>query len=391
MFGKQRFLHAVLVGAVTVYLGASSASAQTCAADCNDDQNVSIGELITAVNIALGNQPLENCPAADPGGDGGVSIGELIQAVNIALAGGCDAPPPPTATPTPEVFSAVCDLGEGSRLDLSTAAIPINLVPTAQINFECSEGAASTSGLAGDVACSCSVDNFDPLQIPGLGDVCVEPFAGCPSRPGSCDAGASVDVFTTADRNVGTCTGNDDCANQCDTYCGGLGATPISTTCEDFCLGGENDGDMCLTDAECPGGSCGGPDVGAEGTICSCVCTQPGTGDPGPAGSLACSLGVSITVELPPTGECGDTPPSITLSPLCGDLTTGNGTGIMLNAVNMPEITIPRDGPSELTGSPASCTDLASGSLSGATFIGHLGFFGSAVGDIVTENVFVCQ
>jgi Ca2+-binding EF-hand superfamily protein len=39
------------------------------------------------VNIALGNAPVSSCPAFDRNGDGEVSINELIAAVNAALNG----------------------------------------------------------------------------------------------------------------------------------------------------------------------------------------------------------------------------------------------------------------------------------------------------------------
>jgi len=61
--------------------------AGTCAGDCDGDGMVRIAELITAVNIALGQQPLSDCPSLDVDGDGQVSIGELIQAVSNALNG----------------------------------------------------------------------------------------------------------------------------------------------------------------------------------------------------------------------------------------------------------------------------------------------------------------
>jgi len=58
-----------------------------CVGDCNDDHMVSIGEVITGVNIALGNAPVSSCEAFDPDGSGMVVIGELIQGVNNALSG----------------------------------------------------------------------------------------------------------------------------------------------------------------------------------------------------------------------------------------------------------------------------------------------------------------
>lgn len=86
------------------------AGAQTCVGDCNGDGTVTISELITGVNIALGSAVVGACAAVDRNRDGGASIDELIAAVTNAL-GGCPALPatatatataslPPTATIT---------------------------------------------------------------------------------------------------------------------------------------------------------------------------------------------------------------------------------------------------------------------------------------------------
>ncbi|HSQ01559.1 MAG TPA: hypothetical protein VL049_30415 [Candidatus Dormibacteraeota bacterium] len=58
-----------------------------CAGDCNGDGSVAVNELITGVNIALGNSTVANCRSFDRNGDGSVSINELIAAVNAALNG----------------------------------------------------------------------------------------------------------------------------------------------------------------------------------------------------------------------------------------------------------------------------------------------------------------
>jgi len=60
----------------------------TCAGDCNGDGFVLIDELITGVNIALGQSPLASCPTSDGDGDDQISVAELIAAVRRAL-GGC--------------------------------------------------------------------------------------------------------------------------------------------------------------------------------------------------------------------------------------------------------------------------------------------------------------
>jgi hypothetical protein len=59
----------------------------SCTGDCNNDGAVTINELISGVNIALGNAAVSTCPSFDASGDGSVTINELIAAVNSALSG----------------------------------------------------------------------------------------------------------------------------------------------------------------------------------------------------------------------------------------------------------------------------------------------------------------
>jgi len=58
-----------------------------CVGDCNDDGNVTVDDLITGVNIALGNQELSDCRESDTDDNGSVTIDELVKAVNAALSG----------------------------------------------------------------------------------------------------------------------------------------------------------------------------------------------------------------------------------------------------------------------------------------------------------------
>ncbi len=84
-----------ILAAVLLSLGCASwaAPAQACTGDCNGDREVTIDELISMVNIALGALPLQSCSAGDANGDGEITIDEIIQGVNFALAGcpsGCE-------------------------------------------------------------------------------------------------------------------------------------------------------------------------------------------------------------------------------------------------------------------------------------------------------------
>ena len=64
---------------------------QTCASDCNMDGEVTIDEIITAINLALGAADVAPCFAADINRDGEITIDELVAGTNSALLG-CAAP-----------------------------------------------------------------------------------------------------------------------------------------------------------------------------------------------------------------------------------------------------------------------------------------------------------
>ena len=90
------------VAVVVVSLTAAyTARAGVLPGDCNGDGRVTVSDLVGAVNVAIGNQPLSTCARADDNGDGQVSIDELIRAVNAALGIGA------TPTPTPELPGGV--------------------------------------------------------------------------------------------------------------------------------------------------------------------------------------------------------------------------------------------------------------------------------------------
>jgi hypothetical protein len=58
-----------------------------CAGDCNDDGEVTVTELITGVNIALGRLPLDQCPSFDVDADDMATVDELLRGVSNALEG----------------------------------------------------------------------------------------------------------------------------------------------------------------------------------------------------------------------------------------------------------------------------------------------------------------
>jgi hypothetical protein len=74
------------------------APAQACVGDCDSLGGVSIDDILTMVNIALGDTSISACEAGDANGDSQITVDEILTAVNNALNG---CPPPTTATSTP--------------------------------------------------------------------------------------------------------------------------------------------------------------------------------------------------------------------------------------------------------------------------------------------------
>ena len=90
------YLTLALVGLVGFAL--QPAEGQVCVADCNTDGEVTVNELVTMVNVALGTVDVSGCTVGDANHDATISINEIITGVNNAL-NGCGISP--TATPTP--------------------------------------------------------------------------------------------------------------------------------------------------------------------------------------------------------------------------------------------------------------------------------------------------
>lgn len=63
-----------------------------CVGDCDDSGAVTVSDMVTGVNIVLGNRPVDDCRPFDADGSDTVGINELIQGVNNLLNG---CPPQP--------------------------------------------------------------------------------------------------------------------------------------------------------------------------------------------------------------------------------------------------------------------------------------------------------
>jgi hypothetical protein len=88
----------VVAATALLVLGRPAVAIPSCVGDCSEDSQVTIDEVLTMVNVALGTLPASACLAGDADGGGTISIDEILSGVNHALMG-CA----PSATPTPTV------------------------------------------------------------------------------------------------------------------------------------------------------------------------------------------------------------------------------------------------------------------------------------------------
>ena len=291
----------------------------------------------------------------------------------------------PTSTPLPGLGTYTCTLDSSSRLTLVTEASPVGVTPNGSIEIDCS--ATDANGVS---MCTCDLIQIDAIPLLGLGDVCVAPAGPCPAAKYDCDGGTALDLDLYADHNVGSCTSQASCSAVCDTFCSGLSAShqQQSSSCEGYCMGGSNHEAACTQDADCPGGNCPGKEPvqgGAHAGVCNCSCLALEQGAAGAAGAFSCNLGLAITVERDNDQICGNFPPSITLSPLCGSLTSTRSDGV-LEHVNNKSGGNNDLGPFDLSGAGLACTDYSAGNLSGLSLTGYLAFYDSSLGDILAQG-----
>jgi hypothetical protein len=104
-------MRTAVLGLLVLFL-ASGRAVAVCSGDCSGDHAVTVSEMVTGVNQALGNGA--QCSAFDTNGDQMVAVNELIAAVGNLL-GGC---------PFIGEYSARIDVGDGetARLRIDAAA-----------------------------------------------------------------------------------------------------------------------------------------------------------------------------------------------------------------------------------------------------------------------------
>src|SRR4030095_10035784 len=80
-----------VIGTLACLLLTTGVSSAQCAGDCNADGQPTVGELITMINVALGEAPAFACGAGDANLDDRVTVDEIIAAIGDSL-GSCATP-----------------------------------------------------------------------------------------------------------------------------------------------------------------------------------------------------------------------------------------------------------------------------------------------------------
>ena len=75
-----------ILGVVWLLLLSTPTQAQICLGDCSDDVQVTVDELMTGINIVLGEAGAA-CAAFDPDRDGKVTVVDVVNAIDNALHG----------------------------------------------------------------------------------------------------------------------------------------------------------------------------------------------------------------------------------------------------------------------------------------------------------------
>jgi hypothetical protein len=355
--------------------GSGAGAAPLCGGDCNEDGLVDISEVVTSANVALEIDGVDACPAVDTDVSGQAEINEVVGAVGNLIEG-C-----PTGVPGIDVdlvsqrAIGVCTGNEDCDEQCQAYCAEDGKVPTASgwgcegfcdggerdgQACVCDTAGAGTGSCANPEALDCPGGSCNGQDGAGLGNVCecqcIDSEAGDPQTTGGmqCNLGSTLIV----ERPAGVaCDGEDilitvgsrcipmttatatsvllqsnptgRCANT--RVCVGGPSSGNSCTataeCSPMCAGGTNNGNTCEANVDCPGGSC-------QGT---------------------CQQSFCVTNEQCSAGE------------------------------DVCNITANNFGPVSSTGVSADCAALGSGSFSGTHLRGVVNFFGSTIGDIVTQ------
>lgn len=78
---------ALILSCLLLSSGMATATTPACGGSCNDDDEVTVDEILSMVNIALGSGAIDSCSSGDIDASGDITVDEILQAVTNALEG----------------------------------------------------------------------------------------------------------------------------------------------------------------------------------------------------------------------------------------------------------------------------------------------------------------
>src|SRR5262249_37322404 len=110
----------LIAACLLMVLSCPTVATAACPGDCKGDDAVTVDDLITGINIALGDTPVRACQAFDVGADQVVTVDELLAAIDAALFG-CPGNTPPLKSSDPSAGAASVPRTAWIRLDFNDA------------------------------------------------------------------------------------------------------------------------------------------------------------------------------------------------------------------------------------------------------------------------------
>ena len=183
----MRRVFSMTFAALLLVSSAPASALVVCEVDCNGDRAVTVDELIRGLNVALGSEALDACPAADAGDDGEVTVDNLVAGLGRAL-NGCPAAYPRDAelrlnhlqvlgshnsyhlVAQPPLLAAIADFAQvlADSLEYSHAPLPVQFAEQGIRQIELDVFADPDGGLYASPA-GLEINTGDPdARLPAL-------------------------------------------------------------------------------------------------------------------------------------------------------------------------------------------------------------------------------
>jgi hypothetical protein len=304
-------------------LAAGEVKAQgTCLGDCDGGGSVTVDEIISMVNIALGTGDINDCLAGNGGGSGTITVDEIVIATNNALNG---CPPIGGALGThrfvldPQRSNFTAVLAPGFEITLGSFRGQTNgVVEDAFMEFEAGE--PDENGLAVINVTSSSEYIFANASIANI-TVCVKPVVPITAAGViQCNGGLDYSIATGIDHVAGRIGEEDFTLADCNALGGSLegpnqicGVGAVGTECfvnaDCDSTFGAGDGVCGLTTGRCPGSVLGGGPPCNTNDDCGGATCQPVTCIEGKVGEPCKNAGDCDTAAGADDGICGEQDP----------------------------------------------------------------------------------